>query len=170
MVTVATATSATAPHLRWRWVRRALVFLICLLLAGFGLIYGYVRLERPQMDGRLELAGLEAPVTLIRDSRGIAHIRAGNIHDLVLAQGFAMAQDRLWQMDLMRRLGEGRLAEVFGPVALDVDRKNRELGLGRTAAAEAARMQPQESALLTAFAAGVNSFITDRGRRLPPEF
>jgi len=170
MVTVATATSATAPHLRWRWVRRALVFLICLLLAGFGLIYGYVRLERPQMDGRLELAGLEAPVTLIRDSRGIAHIRAGNIHDLVLAQGFAMAQDRLWQMDLMRRLGEGRLAEVFGPVALAVDKGNRQLGLGRTAAVEAGRLSAGDAALLSAFAQGVNDYMTRRGVLLPLEF
>lgn len=168
-----TPDASIPPPPRLRRLHLALDIAIGLLLVIAvltGLIYWYVRSDQPHWDGRLRLQGLRAPVSIVRDNLGIPHIQAQNIHDLYMAQGFAMAQDRLWQMDLMRRLGEGRLAEVFGPVALDVDRKNRELGLGRTAAAEAARMQPQEAALLTAFAAGVNSFITDRGRRLPLEF
>ncbi|MGN6593439.1 MAG: penicillin acylase family protein, partial [Terriglobales bacterium] len=167
---MATAYSATTARRRWRWLTRALLIVVLLLAAGAGVVYGYIRLERPQLDGSLELPGLEAPVSIVRDTRGIAHIRAQNVHDLMLAQGFAMAQDRLWQMDLMRRLGEGRLSEVFGPAALAVDKENRRLGLGRTATAEATRLQPAEAALLTAFAQGVNDYIERRGALLPLEF
>lgn len=135
-----------------------------------GLAFWWARSSQPHMDGTLRLAALEAPVTVVRDSRGIPHITAQNIHDLYVAQGYVMAQDRLWQMDLMRRLGEGRLAEVFGPVALETDRKNRALGLGRTAAAEAARLDPREAVLLEAFSAGVNGYIGTHRYRWPPEF
>ena len=147
-----------------------LLGLLLLLVAACGLVYWYVRTPQADLDGRVALAGLQAPVEIVRDSRGIPHITAQNIHDLYVAQGFAMAQDRLWEMDLMRRLGEGRLAQVFGPAALGADRANRALGLGRTAAAEAKRLLPQEAALLEAFATGVNDFIARRGRELPLEF
>ncbi|MGH3183194.1 MAG: penicillin acylase family protein, partial [Streptosporangiaceae bacterium] len=118
----------------------------------------------------MRLAGLRAPVTIIRDARGIPHITAANVHDLYLAEGYAMAQDRLWQMDVLRRVGEGRLAEIFGPVALEADRGNRTVGLDRAAAAEAGRLAPEEAALLGAFADGVNAYISGRGWKLPLEF
>ncbi|HUX67030.1 MAG TPA: penicillin acylase family protein [Terriglobales bacterium] len=167
------AAQMASPPARLRRLRRGLDVLLGLLLlaaAACGLVYWYVRSPQADLDGRVALAGLQAPVQIVRDSRGIPHITAGNIHDLYLAQGFAMAQDRLWEMDLMRRLGEGRLAEVFGRAALATDRANRILGLGRTAAAEAGRLQPQEAALLNAFATGVNDYIARRGRELPLEF
>ncbi|HET9784253.1 MAG TPA: penicillin acylase family protein, partial [Terriglobales bacterium] len=167
---MATVSPASTERRRRRWLWRALFGLVIVLAALAALVYGYIRLERPQMNGTLELNGLEAPAAIVRDTRGIAHIRAQNVHDLVLAQGFAMAQDRLWQMDLMRRLGEGRLAEVFGPVALAVDEENRRLGLGRTAEAEATRLQPADAALLNAFAEGVNDYMGRRGGLLPVEF
>lgn len=147
-----------------------LTWLLLALLAVCGLAFWWVRSGPPHLDGTLKLSVLQGPVTVVRDERGIPHITAQNIHDLYVAQGYVMAQDRLWQMDLMRRLGEGRLAEVFGPVALAADRDNRELGLGRTAADEAARLQPQERALLEAFAAGVNANIAARHGRWPLEF
>ncbi|HEY7855669.1 MAG TPA: penicillin acylase family protein [Terriglobales bacterium] len=156
-----------------RGLRFALDILIAVLLLFAvlcGLLYWYVRSSQPGLDGRQPLAGLVAPVTVTRDQLGIPHITAANLHDLLFAQGYAMAQDRLWQMDLLRRLGEGRLAEIFGPQAVDFDRKNRQLGLGRVADAEAARLDPGDRALLQAFSAGVNSYITSRGRRLPLEF
>lgn len=147
-----------------------LTWLLLAVLAVCGLAFWWVRSSQPRLDGTLHLAGLRAPVTVMRDDRGIPHITAANVHDLYMAQGYVMAQDRLWQMDLMRRLGEGRLAEIFGPAALDLDRKNRELGLGRTAAAEAQRLQPQEAELLDDFAAGVNANIQSRRYRWPLEF
>lgn len=146
-----------------------LAVLVLILLAAGG-AYWWLRASRPKVDGTLRLAGLEAPAQITRDELGVAHIQAANVHDLALAQGFAMAQDRLWQMDLMRRLGEGRLSEVFGPVALETDEENRRLGLNHAAAAEAAALAPEEHVLLDAFAQGVNDNIAERGWRLPLEF
>ncbi|MGH9393508.1 MAG: penicillin acylase family protein, partial [Terriglobales bacterium] len=148
----------------------ALLALLLLVLIGLGLLYWRLRGHQPDLDGSVQLAGLAAPVTIIRDRLGVPHIAAGNIHDLYLAEGFAMAQDRLWQMDVLRRVGEGRLAEVFGPAAVAADRANRTLGLAHAVDAEAAQLQPQEAALLGAFAAGVNDNIARRGWRMPLEF
>lgn len=167
------STPAQAPAARargWRIALEIIAAVLVLCLAGAGYLYFYVRGDQPRVEGQLELAGLEGPATIVRDELGVAHIRAGNVHDLYLAMGFAMAQDRLWQMDLMRRLGEGRLAEVFGPAALPLDEDNRRLGLGRAAAAEARRLRPEEADLLDAFGAGVNDFITRRSNHLPLEF
>lgn len=145
----------------------AILVLILLLTGG---VYWWLRASRSQVDGTLPLPGLQAAVQITRDEMGVPHITAANLHDLALAQGFAMAQDRLWQMDLMRRLGEGLLSQVFGPVALEADEDNRRLGLGRTAHVEATRLSGDERALLDAFAAGVNDNIAARGWRLPLEF
>ncbi len=167
------ATTMRKPAVPLRGLRIALDLLIAVLLliaALCGLAYWYVRTSGPQLDGRLALAGLEAPVTIVRDGRGIPHITAQNVHDLYLAQGFAMAQDRLWQMDLLRRLGEGRLAAVFGPAALAMDEKTRRLGLNRAVDAAAAHLDARDAVLLGAFAQGVNDYIAQAGRRLPLEF
>ncbi|MGH9476003.1 MAG: penicillin acylase family protein [Terriglobales bacterium] len=167
------SSSAPTPERRrrgWQLTCEVLAALAVLCLAALGYLYFYVRGNQPQVDGELTLAGLQGPASVVRDELGVAHIRALSVHDLYLAMGFAMAQDRLWQMDLMRRLGEGRLAEVFGPVALPLDEDNRRLGLGRTAAREAAHLAPQEAALLDAFAKGVNDFIARRQNHLPLEF
>ena len=74
-----------------------------------------------QIEGELALDGLNEPVEVIRDQHGIPHIYAQNTDDLFFAQGYVMAQDRLWQMELWRRWREGRLAEIFGPEAFDYD-------------------------------------------------
>ncbi|MGH9467299.1 MAG: penicillin acylase family protein [Terriglobales bacterium] len=167
----ATAVAHSQPPRRgWRIVAEVVGALVLLCVAVLGFLYFYVRGDRPQLDGQLQLAGLDAPASIVRDKLGVAHIHAQNIHDLYLAQGFAMAQDRLWQMDLMRRLGEGRLAEVFGPAALPLDKENRELGLGRMAHREAQHLEPEEAALLTAFARGVNDYISRRQNHLPLAF
>ena len=78
-----------------------------------------------QIEGELTLEGLQEPVEVIRDRHGIPHIYAQNTDDLFFAQGYVMAQDRLWQMDLWRRWREGRLAEIFGPEAFDYDARTR---------------------------------------------
>ena len=75
----------------------------------------------PRTSGKLSLAGLAAPVQVIRDRWGVPHIYAQNLVDLFMAQGYVHAQDRLWQMELQRRTGHGQLAEAFGPIALDAD-------------------------------------------------
>jgi penicillin amidase len=113
----------------------------------------------PQVEGAHSLPGLTAPVDIYRDSMGIPHIYASSEHDLLMAQGFVHAQDRFWQMEFQRRIGSGRLSEVLGEAALPQDRYIRTVGWQRTAAIEAASLEPTERALLEAYAAGVNAYL-----------
>src|SRR5579883_1276758 len=171
------ATSASLeepqPPRRSPWLFRlldALLILLALFVAAGAYFYWQGWRTEPRRDGTLAVAGLGAPATIVRDRRGIAHITAASLHDVYYAEGYAMAQDRLWQMDMMRRLAEGTLAEVFGPVGLATDEQTRTLGLDRIAARETAALAPAARDLLDAFAAGVNQFIAERRGRLPLEF
>jgi penicillin amidase len=148
------------------------VFLIVLgavLLAG-GVGYWWLRRSLPVVQGSLRLPGLREPVQILRDRWGVPHIYAQNEHDLYFAQGFVHAQDRLWQMELNRRLGQGRLAELFGTIALPIDRMQRILGMARLAEHEAADLDPPTLVLLASYAAGVNAHLAAAEGRLPPEF
>ena len=78
-----------------------------------------------QIDGEIEVAGLRAPVQVVRDTWGVPHITAHSTDDLFFAQGYVMAQDRLWQMEMWRRAAEGRMAEIAGPAAVARDRSAR---------------------------------------------
>lgn len=164
---------ATTRHRTPRWLRY-LVDLLIVLLAVFvvasGALYWYLRHTQPRMDGTVVLAGLHGNVSIVRDELGLPHIHAGDLHDLYVAEGYAMAQDRLWQMDLMRRLAEGRLAEIFGPPALAMDESTRRLGMNRAAEREAAHLQPAEREVLEAFSTGVNLYILEKGAALPIDF
>src|SRR5512136_1735088 len=91
------------------------------------------RRRLPQTNGELKLPGLAAPVEVLRDRWGIPHIYAATFHDLFFAQGFVHAQDRLWQMELNRRMASGRLSELFGTLALETDRAARTFGFRRLA-------------------------------------
>ncbi len=134
-----------------------------------GALY-YAMFRRPlaQTSGALRLSGLHQEAEIIRDRWGIPHIYAHNVHDLLFAQGFVHAQDRLFQMEFGRRLGAGRLAEVLGPPALDADRWMRVLGLRRVTENEVALLEQETRESLLAYASGVNAYL-DRGR-LPIEF
>jgi penicillin amidase len=132
----------------------------------------FLRRPLPALDGEVRLKGLNGPVEIVRDRWGVPHISAREPLDAFFAQGFCHAQDRLWQMELTRRLTSGRLAEVFGPGALDVDRFQRRLGLHRAAAAEwdSADVALRDS--LRAYAAGVNAWLDGivGSGKLPVEF
>ncbi len=130
----------------------------------------YWLLRRPlaQQSGKLRLDGLQAPVEIIRDRWGIPHIYAQNHPDLIFAQGYVHAQDRLWQMEFNRRLVAGRLSEILGPVSLDLDRWMRALRMRRTAEQEAALLDESERQMLEAYALGVNARIAQG--KLPVEF
>ncbi len=117
----------------------------------------------PPTDGELHLTGLHAPVEVIRDRWGVPHIYAQNEHDLFFAQGYVHAQDRLFQMEISRRLALGRLSEIFGEMALDTDRMARRFGFPRLARQEWENAPDDLRALLTAYAAGVNAFIRTMG-------
>ena len=123
------------------------------------------------IDGELKAPGLKAPVEVIRDEWGVPHIYAENDDDLFFAQGYVMAQDRLWQMEMWRRWREGRLAEVFGPEALDYDRRTRLMMFrGPFDETEWTSYHPDAHRLFTAHANGVNAFIEQNRDNLPVEF
>src|SRR4051794_12590045 len=144
-------------------------FLILLLLVlGGGFLY--LRSSLPQVEGRVTVRGLNAPVTIARDADGVPLITASDDEDAAFGLGFAHAQDRLFQMELQRRYGAGRLAEIFGSQALATDRQMRVLGLYLAAEAEIPTLSPAMRRGLEAYAAGVNAFLATRRGAFPPEF
>lgn len=130
----------------------------------------FLRRPLPRVRGQLTLDGLRRPVDVIRDRWGVPHIYAQTEEDLFFAQGFVHAQDRLFQMDVNRRLGLGRLSEIVGPAGLETDRFARTFGWHKAAEAQAAGIMShaETRAISEAYAAGVNAFI-EQGK-LPIEF
>lgn len=154
-----------------------MTFLRCLLSGlfltlGLGVGYGYWLCRRalPVVKGSLSLPGLQQPVEVIRDGIGVPHIAASSLDDVVYAQGYVTAQDRLWQMDVARRAGYGELAEIFGPRALEADREQRILGFKRVAMKQAQNLPAEDLRLLQRYADGVNAFLESHQNRLPIEF
>ena len=129
-----------------------------------------MRQQLPTIDGELHLPGLSAPVTVRRDAHGIPHIQAANMDDLLEAQGFVVAQDRLWQMDMARRYASGELAELLGPGVVEHDKVQRILQIRPTAEHLAANMPADQKREFEAFARGVNAFIAAHHDSLPAEF
>ncbi|MGQ9369958.1 penicillin acylase family protein [Azospirillum sp. A39] len=148
--------------------------LAVLALAAAGGALLWLRGEQPTYAGTATLAGLERPVEVLRDGDGVPHIFAETDADAAFALGYVHAQDRLWQMELMRRIGAGRLAELFGtrfgdwPVALD--RLMRTLDFHRGAMAGYAALSEPARRVADAYAAGVNAWLATRREALPVEF
>ena len=154
-------------------LRRTLVafgLLLVLLVAAAGGGWLYLRSSLPQVEGEVAVNGLHGPVRIARDADGVPLIAAGDDEDAAFGLGFAHAQDRLFQMELQRRYGAGRLAEIFGAQALPTDRQMRVLGLYRSAAAAFQHLSPPVQRTLEAYGAGVNAFLAARRGALPPEF
>jgi penicillin G amidase len=151
-------------------IRRIVTGLLALLMVLAGGLYLYLRSALPQTDGRVVLAGPRAEIRIERDADGVPRIIAQNDEDLSFGLGFVHAQERLFQMELQRRYGAGRLSEIFGPQAVAVDRQMRVLGLYRAAEAEIPFLSTEMNHALDAYAAGVNAFLTSRRGALPPEF
>jgi penicillin amidase len=153
-----------------RWSLRILAgALILVAIVGAGGFF-WLRSSLPLTDGAVELEGLGAEVSVTRDERGVPTIHAQSSADAYFALGFVHAQDRLFQMDAMRRLGAGRLSEVLGADTLETDRLMRTLGLYRSAEDQVRAASPALKAALEAYAAGVNAFIAAPGGAWPPEF
>jgi penicillin amidase len=144
--------------------------LALLLIALGGGLYLYLRSALPQTDSRIMLAGPKTEIRVERDTDGVPRIIAQDDEDLAFGLGFVHAQERLFQMELQRRYGAGRLSEIFGPDAVAVDRQMRVLGLYRAAEAEIAFLSAAMNHALDAYAAGVNAFLKSRRGALPPEF
>ncbi len=129
-------------------------------------------MRRPvaQKSGTLHIQGLHEPVEIITDTYGVPHIYAQTEDDLFFAQGYIHAQERLWQMELNRRLCSGRLSEIVGDALLETDRFCRRLGMHRSAAEEVTRLSAANVRILDAYARGVNIFIAYNEGKLPVEF
>ncbi len=128
--------------------------------------YFQVRGALPAYSGQLEAKGLRAPVEVLRDKNAVPHIIAGSLEDAAFALGYVHAQDRFWQMELMRRLGQGRLAELVPPTLVgtglvDSDRTMRGLGVYRRASESVGALSPAIRGQLESYAAGVNAWIAD---------
>jgi penicillin G amidase len=143
-----------------------------LVIVGAVLVLGWWVARRPlaRLDGSVAIGGLKDGVIVDRERWGRPWIRAKSLQDVVTAQGYVMAQDRLWQMDLLRRAAGGDLSEIFGEAGLAYDRENRALGMRQAAERAAADASPEIRALLEDYARGVNDNIAERGGKLPIEF
>ncbi|MGH2993827.1 MAG: penicillin acylase family protein [Solirubrobacterales bacterium] len=134
-----------------------------------GLWYQLFRRPLPRTRGRIRALGLTDPVEIRRDRWGVPHVKARTRRDLWFAEGFCHGQDRLWQLDLYRRMASGRLSEIAGRQTLPADRLMRTLGLRRVAEREAAELDPGIRGELDAYCAGVNSAV-EAGKASPAEF
>jgi penicillin amidase len=146
----------------------AIVLLAGVVLAGG---YHYLRRSLPVVDGTITVDGPTAPIEIIRDADAIPHIIASTKRDALFGLGYVHAQDRLWQMEFQRRIGFGRLSEIFGAATIPQDRFLRTVGFGRAARAAWEHTSPWAKDQINAYVAGVNAFIaTHHGAQLPPEF
>lgn len=139
-------------------------------LAGFILITGIKRGALPRYKGELEITGLESEVTVYRDERGMPHIYADNEHDLYFTTGFVVAQERLWQMDLIRRATTGRLSEIFGESYIKTDLFLRSLDMTTKSKRILGNQDTAIIDCMKSYADGVNAYIASAGKKLPPEF
>jgi penicillin amidase len=156
-----------------RWLRivgtgATLVLALVAAIAAGGWVW--LATSLPPTRETVTTAAVMGQVSVRRDRLGVPHIRAENLTDAVFALGYVHAQDRLWQMETMRRLGAGRLSEVFGAKTLDVDIYMRTLGLAALAERQAAALSPELAAVFEAYARGVNQWRDHHGGVLPPEF
>ncbi len=129
----------------------------------------YLRRKLPRIDGKVRESGLDGPVEILRDAWGVAHIEANCVADGFFGLGYAMAQDRLWQLDHMRRLASGRLSEILGCSWLKQDKLHRTIGLRRSAEAAVAVADEEVLLVLESLAAGINAHAA-ACQDLPVEF
>jgi len=152
----------------WRWINRAASFILALivvaLLAGAYLFYRAM----PTYSGVETLPGLSADVRVWRDHFGVPHIFAASMDDAARALGYVHASERMFQMEIMRRVGQGRMAEIRGADLLGVDKFIRTLGFYRQAESSFSALSPAAQKRLEAYADGVNAFLDSHA--LPPEF
>ena len=153
-----------------KWLGLGLAVSVALIALGLVVGWLWLRGSLPQTDGEIVLAGPHAPIEILRDPYGVPHIYAGEAHDAYFALGFVHAQDRLWQMETQRRIGAGRLSELFGPRTVETDRFLRVLGIHQATARQWQGLDDDAQAAYRAYADGVNAFLATRSGPLPPEF
>ena len=154
-----------------RLIKFALAFIVVPILIGAVVAYVLLRRSLPAVEGSVTVAGLTAPVEIVRDADAIPHVFAASKNDALFGLGYVHAQDRLWQMEFQRRIGHGRLSEMFGEATVPQDRFLRTVGFGRAARSAWASTPDWAKQQINAYVAGVNAFIASHhGTALPPEF
>lgn len=150
-----------------RLVKRLVVVLLVVLVigvaAGAGALAWIANRAMPQTAGTLRVAGMDAAVTVDRDAARFAHIMGTTPHDLFVAQGFVHAQERMWQMEVWRRISAGRLSEIFSAGSLDDDRFIRTLGWRQAAERDLAALSAEARAVVDAYVEGVNAWLETLG-------
>lgn len=159
----------------FRWLVRLTVGLILLTIALVALAWYFAIRSLPDYDGTYTVEGISAPVEIVRTTEDVPHIFGQSDRDMFFALGLAHAQDRLFQMTVLRRAAQGRLAEIYGMGALPADDLARRLGLYRNARASLQAQDPEVLEALQAYAEGVNAWIEQvnlgaRGRGAPEFF
>jgi penicillin G amidase len=144
--------------------------LLLAVIAVVGWLYSIAHSALPQLDGSVAVPGISSKVRVVRDEHGVPTIEAATLEDLFFAQGYVTAQDRLWQMDIMRRAAAGELSEVIGEATVKMDREQRILGLRVVAEAAEKNISGRDRAYFEAYARGVNAFIESHRDRLSLEF
>src|ERR1700722_2455591 len=166
-------------YLNWKWKWRwswnwkyaaaigaaTLVFVLVAGVAGWLLWW-----TQPSYSGEIHMPGLTAKTKIYRDEHGVPHIFADNMNDAMRALGYVHASERLFQMELQRRAGQGRLSEVVGAQTVGVDKYIRTLGLYALAESSFSALSPEAQSLFEAYAGGVNAWINTHRNSLPPEF
>src|SRR5512133_414494 len=151
-------------------LRILLVLVTVLVLAVFVVALLLRRAGIPDYDGTRDLAGLTEEVKVIRDERGVPHIYAANAHDLYFMTGYVTAQERLWQMYMIRHATQGRLSELFKRDMADTDHFLRALNMTEKSGEVLAKEDPVVLSYLQAYTDGVNTWVAGRGNKLPVEF
>jgi len=144
--------------------------LLVLLIATIWWLYWIAHSAVPQMDGKVSVPGISSKVRVVRDAHGVPTIEAATLEDLFFAQGYVTAQERLWQMDMMRRAAGGELSEVIGEDTIEMDREERILGLRLAAQAAEKNITARDRVYFDAYTRGVNAFIDSHRNRLSLEF
>ena len=163
--TLASNEEYNVKHRLWiiaKWVGITFVAVVFFL---FVIVWFNIPRSFPQVDGQIRMRGISGEVEIIRDIDGVPHIYADTTEDLLFAQGFVEAQDRYWQMDFFRHIGNGQLSEMFGASQVDADKFLRTFGWGFTAFREAVTLGPEIEGHLRSYAAGVNAFSGRSSRR-----
>ena len=167
------APGATICHRKGDPMRRFLLGLLAVALALLILVplggYFWLRTSLPLTNGAVRVVGVDGPIEIVRDEAGVPHIFAGTDSDAFYGLGYVHAQDRLWQMEMNRRIGAGRLSEILGDATLSIDKFQRTMGYYRAALGDLAAIEPRSRQALEAYAAGVNQWLSE-GHTLPPEF
>ncbi len=153
-----------------RIIRNTLIAVLLLLILLTAGAYFYVKSTLPDYEGKRKVSGIRGQIEIVRDKAAVPHIYADSQDDLAFGMGYVMAQDRLWQMDLFRRVATGRLSEIFGERTLKADRFAKVMGFQRNAAQLLSSLTPEEKTYLQSFVKGINTYLESQPDEWPIEF